>query len=206
MERLGPKDPLWFGDSPGGGIYLQPHGLPFAPAWLSINKSGVLMVTGTWNWFGEILHHEGYGPLASLLQLDHLGGATGRRGALWPNSTWTCCGRRSSSAASLSTRRPREYRRTNVMADYPSMQPLMGSMIARPKRMPPRAVACAHPTAAAMAPSHRSELVDRMATCEPPLRLTVSSVPPELADLVRDDIHPPTMTLGATRQLVPLPV
>ena len=78
MERLGRKDPLWFGDSPGGGIYLQPHGLPFAPAWLSINKSGVLMVTGTWNWFGEILHHEGYGPLASLLQLDHLGGATGR--------------------------------------------------------------------------------------------------------------------------------
>ena len=88
----------------------------------------------------------------------------------------------------------------------PSMQWLMGSTIARLRQMPPRAVACAHPTAAAQAPSHRSELEDGVATGEPPPRLTGSSVRPEIADPNRDDIHPPTMTLGATRQLVPLPV
>jgi hypothetical protein len=64
----------------------------------------------------------------------------------------------------------------------PSMQWLMGSTIARLRQMPPRAVACAHPTAAAQSPSHRSELEDGVATGEPPPRLTGSSVRPEIAD------------------------
>lgn len=73
---------------PGGGIYLQPHGLPFAPAWLSILNSGVLMVTaGTSEELGSVkfctMRVTGRSP--GLLQLDHLGGATGRpRGPIRP--------------------------------------------------------------------------------------------------------------------------
>ncbi len=70
-ERLGDKPPFWFGVSPGGGIYIYPHGLAESALWLSINKDDKLMMTGSWNWFPSIRNHEGFAPLAQFLGLDH---------------------------------------------------------------------------------------------------------------------------------------
>jgi len=86
LEQLGEKEPFYCGEFPGGGIYISPHGLSYAPIWLSINTQQKLMVTASWNWFADVRHHEGFGPLAQLMGLDHTGSAQGRQ--LAENAAW----------------------------------------------------------------------------------------------------------------------
>ncbi|MBK9297565.1 MAG: hypothetical protein IPN02_12180 [Candidatus Microthrix sp.] len=53
---------------------------------MSINTQQKLMVTASWNWFADVRHHEGFGPLAQLMGLDHTGSAQGRQ--LAENAAW----------------------------------------------------------------------------------------------------------------------
>lgn len=69
--RYGTHDDLWFGNRQGGGIFFHPYGLTYAPFQLRINKSGQLMVYGTWNQYDAVRHHPGFADLATLTGQDH---------------------------------------------------------------------------------------------------------------------------------------
>jgi hypothetical protein len=89
LEQLGEKEPFYCGEFPGGGIYISPHGLSYAPIWLSINTQQKLMVTASWNWFADVRHHEGFAPLAQLMGLDHNEPPKGRQLASFdPEDLW----------------------------------------------------------------------------------------------------------------------
>jgi len=81
VEGVGPprgtRPVLWFGQRPGGGVYLHPYGLDVPPAWLSVNSRGQLMICGTWKTFPAVAHHDAYAELAAALGQSHLEGARG---------------------------------------------------------------------------------------------------------------------------------
>jgi len=76
-DHRGVRPVLWFGQHPGGGVYLHPQGVEFPPAWLSINSRGQLMMCGTWKSFPTIAHHDSYARFAAALGQSHLEGAKG---------------------------------------------------------------------------------------------------------------------------------
>lgn len=73
----GPHNALWFGNRPGGGIFLYPYGLRYAPIQLWINKTGQLMAYGTWNQYEVVRQHPGFAELAGLIGQDHHSTAKG---------------------------------------------------------------------------------------------------------------------------------
>lgn len=75
LEALASEAPLWFGQRPGGGIYLNAYGLHFQPAYLTVNQNKRLMVGGTWKSYADIAHHGAYAPLAALMGQSHLVGS-----------------------------------------------------------------------------------------------------------------------------------
>ncbi|MFE5873614.1 hypothetical protein ACFQ6H_00050 [Rhodococcus sp. NPDC056506] len=76
-ERRGTHANLWFGNRPGGGIFLYPYGLRFAPIQLWINKTAQLMAYGTWNQYEVVRQHPGFAELANLIGQDHQSTAKG---------------------------------------------------------------------------------------------------------------------------------
>ncbi|MCP3877642.1 MAG: hypothetical protein GY701_04510 [Sulfitobacter sp.] len=96
MERAqdaeGPRrrPPLWFGNRPGGGIYLHPGGVSHSPAWIWVNSKRRLTICGTWKAYLSLAHHPAYARLAKLLGQSHLEGAKGVMASevdldeLWP--------------------------------------------------------------------------------------------------------------------------
>lgn len=78
-ESRGSHSDFWFGNSPSGGIFFHPYGYRFAPMYLWVNKSGVLMATGTWNNYSHIQNHDGFSSLAAFLDQDHTASAPGRK-------------------------------------------------------------------------------------------------------------------------------
>jgi len=75
--RRGSHETLWFGASPGGGVFFHPYGLRFPPFQLTVNKSGQLVVYGTWKNFPTLTGHPGFAELAALLSQDHNESARG---------------------------------------------------------------------------------------------------------------------------------
>ncbi len=78
-ESRGSFDDFWFGTSPSGGVFFHPYGYRFAPMYLWVNKSGVLMATGAWNNYSQIQKHDGFAGLATVLGQDHRSSAPGRK-------------------------------------------------------------------------------------------------------------------------------
>ncbi|OYD67000.1 hypothetical protein [Rhodococcus sp. OK302] len=76
-DRRGTHETLWFGNRPGGGIFLYPYGLRFAPIQLWINKAAQLMAYGTWNQYEMVRRHPGFAELAGLIGQDYQSVAKG---------------------------------------------------------------------------------------------------------------------------------
>jgi len=74
-ERRGRSEPIWFGSRPGGGLFLHPDGLRYAPLQLGVSSAGRLVLSGNWNSWGSIAGHDGFAGLAALLGQDHHGGS-----------------------------------------------------------------------------------------------------------------------------------
>src|SRR5690606_35114691 len=72
---------IWYGTPPGGGVFLHPYGLQYAPLKLLVNSAGRLMLFGNWKNWPTIAGHEGFAPLAELLGQNHLGGSRSVRAA-----------------------------------------------------------------------------------------------------------------------------
>ncbi len=74
-ERRGDHDLIWYGIRPGGGLFLHPFGVRYAPLQLWVNSSGHLMLFGNWKQWPSIAGHEGFAGLAALFSQDHLSGS-----------------------------------------------------------------------------------------------------------------------------------
>jgi hypothetical protein len=70
-ERPGGHALVWYGNKPGGGIFLHPYRLRYAPFQLWVNSSGRLMIYGNWNNWPTIAGHDGFADLAKLLGQNH---------------------------------------------------------------------------------------------------------------------------------------
>ncbi len=89
-DRRGDHDLVWYGTRPGGGIFLHPYGLRFAPLQLWVNTSGHLMLFGNWKQWSSIAGHSGFTGLASLLGQDHEAGSRSVRAAKYDrNVVWS---------------------------------------------------------------------------------------------------------------------
>ncbi len=76
-ERHGNREMVWYGARPGGGVFLHPYGLRYAPTQLWVNKAGRLMLYGNWSIYSGVAGHDGFAGLAALLGQDHRGGYRG---------------------------------------------------------------------------------------------------------------------------------
>ncbi|MCE4165045.1 MULTISPECIES: hypothetical protein [Rhodococcus] len=76
-DRRGTHENLWFGNRPGGGVFLYPYGLRFAPIQLWINKAARLMAYGTWNQYEVVRQHPGFAEIADLIGQDYRSTAKG---------------------------------------------------------------------------------------------------------------------------------
>ena len=61
---------LWFGSYPGGGVFFHPHGAERAPFQLWVNSKGAAMVYGNWMQYPTIQGHEGFAPVAAVLNQE----------------------------------------------------------------------------------------------------------------------------------------
>lgn len=68
---------LWFGSYPGGGVFFHPHGVEKAPFQLWVNVKGLAMVYGNWMQYSTIQGHDGFAPVAAVLDQDHRDGQKG---------------------------------------------------------------------------------------------------------------------------------
>jgi hypothetical protein len=60
-----------FGVRPNSYINVHPNGGRYAPFLLWINSKGRVTVTGTWNYYSDMVGHPGFAPLARVLGQDH---------------------------------------------------------------------------------------------------------------------------------------
>lgn len=72
-QRRGSSPAVWYGTRPGGGLFLHPYGLRYAPLQLWVNAKGRLMIFGNWKNWPTIAGHVGFADLARLLGQDHQG-------------------------------------------------------------------------------------------------------------------------------------
>lgn len=93
-ERQGSHPLVWYGTSPGGGVFLHPLGLRYAPVQLWVNKSRQLMLYGNWGQYPSLENSLGFEELARFLGQDH---EAGRRGvpvsSLDVEALWSVIGR-----------------------------------------------------------------------------------------------------------------
>jgi len=73
-EKVGTRDPLWFGTKPGGGIFVHISGQRYAAFQLWRSTSGELRVFGNWRSWPKIEKDERFAALASLLGQSHEAG------------------------------------------------------------------------------------------------------------------------------------
>ena len=72
-----PKNKIWCGTKPGGGIQFYIFGEDFPAFYLWMNSAKRLNVFGAWRLFSKSSNDESFKELATLLGQDHLGGASG---------------------------------------------------------------------------------------------------------------------------------
>ncbi|OKH76411.1 hypothetical protein EB72_01380 [Mycobacterium sp. SWH-M1] len=77
MQRppKGPHSHLYFGKRPGGAMFVYPFARRHPPFKFSV-KNGLLMISGCWSKFPQVKGHDGFGALASMLELDEKGPET----------------------------------------------------------------------------------------------------------------------------------
>jgi hypothetical protein len=68
-DRRGTHDDLWFGNKPGGGVFLHPYGLRYARSNCG-STSGQLMAYGNWYQYDKIKYDRGFAELAHLVGQD----------------------------------------------------------------------------------------------------------------------------------------
>ena len=74
---IGPRDRLWFGTKPGGGIFVHISGQRYAPFQLWSNSAGELRIFGNWRSWPKLQNDERFAELAKLLGQSHEGGSKG---------------------------------------------------------------------------------------------------------------------------------
>lgn len=68
---------VWYGARPGGGVFLHPWNLRYAPIQMWVNKAGRLMMYGNWGQYDSVKAHAGFEELATLLGQDFRGAQRG---------------------------------------------------------------------------------------------------------------------------------
>ena len=76
-DQRGAHELVWYGTSPGGGVFFHPYGLGYSPFQLWVNKVGQLMMYGNWGQYPTLEGNPGFEELARFVGQDH---RSGRRG------------------------------------------------------------------------------------------------------------------------------